>query len=138
MSDSPSFDLEAQLRVLVDAIEGRSLHAAQAKRRLRIKKQPERVAAVPLRTVRARQLTKRWGNWHEMRQVILQRDDAKCRLCEESDPDVLEVHHIVPVAEGGSFDHDNLITLCANHHRLAQKGRISRERLYALALFRDA
>lgn len=45
--------------------------------------------------------------------------------CLEDDPDILEVHHIH--GRGGSNPHrlTNLITLCRNHHRLADKGRLA-------------
>lgn len=41
----------------------------------------------------------------------------------------LDVHHIVPRAESGSNKHSNLIVLCDNHHKLADRGAIPRERL---------
>jgi uncharacterized membrane protein len=41
----------------------------------------------------------------------------------------LEVHHIIPRAEGGTNKENNLIVLCPNHHRLARGGTIPRERL---------
>lgn len=35
---------------------------------------------------------------------------------------VLEIHHILPRAKGGTDDLSNLIVLCPNHHSLADKG----------------
>lgn len=41
----------------------------------------------------------------------------------------LDVHHIVPISEGGTNKENNLVVLCANHHRMARDGTIPRERL---------
>ena len=41
----------------------------------------------------------------------------------------LEVHHIVPVAEGGTEEEQNLIVLCPNCHKKADWGLISRGEL---------
>lgn len=40
-----------------------------------------------------------------------------------------EIHHIVPVSEGGSGELDNLIMLCPNCHKKADYGVITREQL---------
>lgn len=45
---------------------------------------------------------------------------SKCENCGASDTD-LEVHHIVPVALGGSNAEDNIQYLCRNCHILAHK-----------------
>lgn len=58
------------------------------------------------------------SEWKERRQEILQRDDFECRRCGD-DSDGLHVHHITPVDEGGSDDHENLKTLCPSCHRKA-------------------
>ena len=41
----------------------------------------------------------------------------------------LEVHHIIPRAEGGSNKQSNLIVLCPTHHRMAHRGGIPKDRL---------
>lgn len=48
--------------------------------------------------------------------------------------DELEAHHIVPIEEDYELrlEDDNLITLCAAHHRLADAGKISRDYLREL------
>lgn len=47
----------------------------------------------------------------------------------------LGVHHIVPLMADFNkrLDNENLITLCASHHRQADAGRIPRAELAALA-----
>lgn len=49
-----------------------------------------------------------------MRAFVMERDGFKCRRCNASSADGarLVVDHIVPVAKGGTGDHDNLQTLC--------------------------
>lgn len=42
-----------------------------------------------------------------------------------------QIHHIIPVAEGGTDADDNLILLCPNHHKQADMGLIPREELQA-------
>jgi predicted restriction endonuclease len=62
--------------------------------------------------------------------LALQRDGAKCKICGF---DVLvEVHHIKPRRRnggGGTNDLSNLITLCPNHHAMADRELISNEEL---------
>ena len=44
---------------------------------------------------------------------VLKRDDFTCRYCGRRTPDVvLQVDHVIPVAEGGGDDFDNLATSC--------------------------
>lgn len=40
-----------------------------------------------------------------------------------------EMHHIIPVSEGGTNDESNLVLLCPNCHKLAHTGLITREEL---------
>lgn len=49
---------------------------------------------------------------------VFKRDSFRCQYCGRSAPDViLEVDHIVPVAEGGKNDILNLITSCRDCNR---------------------
>lgn len=49
---------------------------------------------------------------------VFKRDAFKCQYCGRSAPDViLEVDHIVPVADGGKNDMINLITSCVECNR---------------------
>src|SRR5689334_13188418 len=50
-----------------------------------------------------------------------------CSLCHE---DIIShIHHIVPVAEGGTSKYENLIPLCASCHSKVHKTSIRRQRL---------
>ena len=80
--------------------------------------------------------------WTNKSIEIRQRDRYLCRVCEANlyntirqfNYDKLEVHHIVPINEDYNkrLDNDNLITLCCYHHKMADKGEISREELKKL------
>jgi hypothetical protein len=54
-------------------------------------------------------------------------DNNVCRLC--GFPLCPEVHHVVPSSRGGSNKLSNLITLCPNHHAMADRGLIPIEEL---------
>lgn len=57
---------------------------------------------------------------------VFKRDAFKCQYCGRSAPDViLEVDHIVPVAEGGDNDPLNLITSCRDCNRGKGKKKLS-------------
>ena len=56
-------------------------------------------------------------SYHE---AILNRDDETCQICGTRSN--LHVHHIVFRSQGGTDDHDNLITLCEKDHRLHAHG----------------
>jgi len=55
------------------------------------------------------------GEWRTQRAAALQRDEHRCVRCGETNQ--VEVHHIIPVAAGGTHHLDNLTTLCPRHHR---------------------
>ena len=56
------------------------------------------------------------------RRLISQQANSECPFCGERDVALHEVHHIVPRAEGGSNDPENLILVCRNCHvRVANK-----------------
>ena len=57
---------------------------------------------------------------------VFKRDSFTCQYCGRSAPDVvLEVDHIVPVAEGGTNDILNLITSCKDCNRGKGKKKLS-------------
>lgn len=55
-----------------------------------------------------------------MRTRIIRRDGGVCLHCEKED--CLEVHHIIPVNEGGEKEDSNLATLCKSCHKKAHGG----------------
>lgn len=65
----------------------------------------------------------------KVRAFVLQRANGTCELCAqpapfqtEAEQPFLEVHHIVPLAEGGSDKVSNAAALCPNCHREAHHG----------------
>ncbi len=78
------------------------------------------------------------NKWTRKSIEIRERDHYLCRVCLAQGTvnyDGIEVHHIIPLVEDGScaFDDDWLISLCASHHKAADRGEISRQALYRLA-----
>jgi 5-methylcytosine-specific restriction endonuclease McrA len=70
--------------------------------------------------------------WHQpgaakLRAQVLARDRDRCRVCGATEQ--VEVHHIVAAADGGANEASNLVSLCAEHHRAAERGEISLSRL---------
>ncbi|MEU5382663.1 HNH endonuclease [Kitasatospora cineracea] len=59
--------------------------------------------------------TARPGNWSSRRAQALARDRFRCRQCGEREE--LEVDHRIPVSRGGSWELENLQTLCRPCHR---------------------
>jgi len=66
--------------------------------------------------------TFRSGVEQSVRFDILQRDDFTCNICKSYDYNSeinvsrMQVHHILPVSEGGEDSEDNLVTLCSSCH----------------------
>lgn len=69
----------------------------------------------------------RWkgGNSQYFRKQTMIRDNYKCVIC--GFDVVVDVHHITPRSMGGTNDFSNLITLCPNHHKMADFGIINLE-----------
>lgn len=64
------------------------------------------------------------GQWERNRAAARRRDGNRCVECGAAPPDVLlHVHHVVPWEPGQADPHalDNLVTLCARHHRRAHR-----------------
>ena len=56
-----------------------------------------------------------WRQWARLRRRALDRDGWRCTRCES--PLSLEVHHVVPLAEGGpALALGNVKTLCRDCH----------------------
>jgi 5-methylcytosine-specific restriction endonuclease McrA len=58
------------------------------------------------------------SQWQKARKAVKARDGERCQLDEDGTcHGRLEVHHRVPVREGGApFDLDNLLVVCRGHH----------------------
>ena len=71
-------------------------------------------------------MAKRKALTKKTRFEVFKRDSFKCQYCGRSAPDViLEVDHIVPVAEGGINDMLNLVTSCQECNRGKGKRKLS-------------
>lgn len=57
---------------------------------------------------------KRGRPWRRQRDRARERDNFQCADCGRNFR--LEVHHKLPIAEGGTDDLDNLVTLCRDCH----------------------
>lgn len=98
--------------------------------------------ASPVRFIDQFTQTERDGGAPERREVVTyafarsaivrrrarQHANGKCEFCGEpgfvaSNGEIyLETHHVQPLGEGGSDTEDNVVGLCANHHREAHLG----------------
>ena len=68
----------------------------------------------------------------KIRFEVFKRDSFRCQYCGRSAPDViLEVDHIVPVAEGGKNDVMNLITSCRDCNRGKGKHLLTKSEVLA-------
>jgi len=59
-----------------------------------------------------------------VRRRVLERDQYRCRIPGCRHTLDLEVHHIIPRADGGTHHPDDLITNCGAHHRAIHAGRL--------------
>lgn len=61
--------------------------------------------------------TFRPGVEKELRKKVLERDNFCCKLCfQNSQTKKMQVHHIVPLSDGGDDTISNLIVLCSRCH----------------------
>lgn len=75
--------------------------------------------------------------WHEKSQEIKLLDSYCCLMCKSLgliSPKYLEVHHIIKFRNDLSLklENNNLITLCVNHHKMADSSKISTNELHRL------
>lgn len=65
-------------------------------------------------------------DWKEIRQTVLKRDNYKCHICQTSSN--LHVHHVKRMgnfeSQKDAHNLENLISLCARHHRKVECGKI--------------
>lgn len=67
---------------------------------------------------RAPDTYKRYSNrWRKIRQLYI-KEHPVCELCEKKNilRPVEEVHHIIPLSQGGTHHEDNLMSLCKSCH----------------------
>lgn len=74
--------------------------------------------------------------WHNKSQEIKRLDCYRCLVCQSLgliSPVYLEVHHIVKYRNDSTLklDNDNLITLCVNHHKMADSNKIASSELHS-------
>ena len=50
----------------------------------------------------------------KIRDFLLVASKHQCSICQSN---TVEVHHIIPVVDGGTNDLENLMVVCPNHHR---------------------
>ena len=75
--------------------------------------------------------------WHNKSQEIKLLDSYCCLMCKALgliSPKYLEVHHIVKIRDNTTLklDNNNLITLCVNHHKMAESNKIASSELHSL------
>jgi HNH endonuclease len=59
-----------------------------------------------------------------LRRTVLDRDCHRCRVPGCKNTHFVDVHHLQPRSEGGKNTLENLITLCAAHHRATHRGEL--------------
>ena len=88
-----------------------------------------------------RKLRSKWS-WTKKSEEIREKANYLCEVCRDKGQityDSLEVHHIVKLSSDndGLLDNYNLICLCVEHHKQADKGKLSVEYLRNLARQRE-
>jgi hypothetical protein len=74
-----------------------------------------------------------------IRRLVLRRDGGRCVVPSCRHATWLDTHHLETRAEGGGHDPNNLVTLCAAHHRALHRGELVIERAVTTGLtFRHA
>lgn len=92
-------------------------------------------------TAEERKLRSTW-KWTEKSKEIRERANHLCEVCRAEGIityDNIEVHHIVKVKNDRSklLDNENLICLCQEHHKQADKNQIDQEYLQKLSRDRE-
>ena len=54
-----------------------------------------------------------------LRYQVFTRDNNICQRCKKQ-PKILDVHHIIPIVNGGTHALDNLISLCPKCHKAVE------------------
>lgn len=69
------------------------------------------------------------------KRILKRQKIAHCEYCGNKTKEILQIHHIEPIAMGGNNDLDNLIILCPNCHKSVHAGIIKKDDLYWLKKF---
>lgn len=82
------------------------------------------------------------SKWHKKSEEIRERSFYLCAICKEQGDyraKDIEVHHIRKLRDypEGLLEDDNLICLCIDHHKQADRGLIDPDYLRKLLLIRD-
>lgn len=64
-----------------------------------------------------------WGKWKHFFEIY----EAKCQIC--GIEDIVEVHHKIPLRNGGSNRPENLLILCPTHHQMLHLGQLKIENI---------
>ena len=80
--------------------------------------------------------------WTQKSKEIRDKANYLCEVCKDKGEityNDIEVHHITKLSEdrGGLLNNENLICLCQEHHKKADKGELDKEYLTALAKRRE-
>lgn len=59
-----------------------------------------------------------------IRREVMRRDGGRCAVGSCRNAVFVDVHHIVPRADGGAHDPEQMLVLCGAHHRALHKGRL--------------
>ena len=62
----------------------------------------------------------------KIRDFLLIASKHQCSICQT---DTIDVHHIVPVEDGGTNDLENLMVVCPNHHREYHQGKFTEQQM---------
>lgn len=66
------------------------------------------------------------------RRMLKKQKIAHCEYCGNKTKEILQIHHIEAISNGGSNDLENLIILCPNCHKSAHAGIIKKNDLHKL------
>ena len=82
------------------------------------------------------------SKWHKKSEEIREVSFHLCAICKEQGDYTakpIEVHHIIKLRDypQGLLDDSNLIALCVDHHKKADRGEIDPDYLRKLANIRD-
>lgn len=63
------------------------------------------------------------------KKIVLRRDNLRCVVC--GFDIIVEVHHVIARRHGGPNTVTNMVTLCPNHHAMADRNLLTQKTLYA-------